>query len=385
MQLPIALQTRGDLDEVLIQAVSMNASDVHFSSGLRLSVRQHGVIKPMSERSISMTELSSLLVASQDENTSCLSIVNSGEDMDFAYVCKTLHEDEILRFRVNASSKQSSGKNGLSIVFRAINSHPPCVTDLGVESDIVNCMTNMTKGLAIVAGPTGSGKSTLLAAINRKRLESRSEVIITHESPIEFVYEDVETDSVVNQREIGRNGNYKTFYDALVGALRQDPDLILVGEARDRETINAAIHGVQTGHALFTTVHTQGVAQTINRIVKEFESYEREAKLMDIIDSLAFIVYQNLVPSTDGKRVALREFLIFDGEVKDRLRESSINELFSNTYSALIEKGQTLLQDANKQLGAGRIDCNTYRKIEKQFEADISKTGLSKTSKDVFV
>jgi defect-in-organelle-trafficking protein DotB len=230
-----------------------------------------------------------------------------------------------------------------------------------------------------VAGPTGSGKSTLLAAINRKRLETRSEVMITHESPIEFIYDEVETDSVVNQREIGHSGNYKTFYEALVGALRQDPDLILVGEARDRETINAAIHGVQTGHTLFTTVHTQGVAQTINRIVKEFEAHEREAKLMDIIDSIAIIVYQNLVPSLDGKRVALREYLIFDGEVKDRLRESPINALFTNTYSALIDKGQTLLISAKKYLESGRIDENIYRKIEKQFEADISKMGLNKT------
>ena len=381
MELPIALQTRDDLDDILIQAVQMNASDVHFSSDLRLSVRQHGVIQPVSLRTITMTELSNLLVASQDENTSVLSIVNSGEDLDFAYVCKKPFNDEYCRFRVNASSKQANGKNGLSIVFRAINPHPPCVEDLGVEDDIIDCMTNLTKGLAIVAGPTGSGKSTLLAAINRKRLETRSEVMITHESPIEFVYDEVETDSVVNQREIGHSGNYKTFYDALVGALRQDPDLILVGEARDRETINAAIHGVQTGHALFTTVHTQGVAQTINRIVKEFESHEREAKLMDIIDSMAIIVYQNLVPSVDGKRVALREYLIFDGEVKDRLRESPINALFTNTYSALIDKGQTLLMDAKKHLESGRIDKNIYRKIEKQFEADISKIGLNKTHK----
>ena len=251
IELPVMLQTRRDLDHVLMAAVELNASDIHFSSDLRLSIRQHGEIMPMNERALSMTELSNLLVSSQDDNTSVLGIVNAGEDLDFAYVCKNRLNGQPLRFRANASSKQVNGKTGLSMVFRAINSNPPCVEDLKVEADIVDCMTNLTKGLAIVAGPTGSGKSTLLAGINRKRLETRAEVMITHESPIEFVYDAVKTNSVVNQREIGRSGHYKSFYAALVGALRQDPDLILVGEARDRETINAAIHGVQTGHALF--------------------------------------------------------------------------------------------------------------------------------------
>lgn len=385
IELPIVLQTRRDLDQVLLQAVKQQASDIHFSNELRLSFRLHGEIKPVSDRLLSLTEVSNLLVAALDENTSCLGIVNAGEDMDFAYVCKITHENQVLRFRVNASSKQILGKNGLSLVFRFINAKPPDIGVLNVETAIIDCMTNLTKGLAIVAGPTGSGKSTLLAAINRKRLETRAEVMITHESPIEYVYDDIETNSVVNQREIGPRGNYKRFYDALIGALRQDPDIILVGEARDRETISAAIHGVQTGHALFTTVHTQGVAATINRLVKEFEAHEREAKLMDIIDSLAIIVYQNLVPSTDGKRVALREYLIFDGVVKDKLRESPMNQLFRNTYAALIEKGQTLLMDADKKLKEQRIDEATYRKVRKQFETDVNQIDLKMNLSDTII
>ena len=133
----------------------------------------------------------------------------------------------------------------------------------------------------------------------------------------------------------------------------------------------------------FTTVHTQGVAQTINRIVKEFDAHEREAKLMDIIDSTAIIVYQNLVPSIDGKRTALREYLVFDGEIKDRLRESPINALFSNTYQALIDKGQTLLMDAEKQYQAGIIAETVLQKVKKQFEADISKVGLASQAQKV--
>ncbi len=376
MELPVLLQTRAHLDDVLIQAAKMKASDIHLSSELRLSVRQYGTIKPMTERNLSMTEVSNLLVSALDENTSCLSIVNSGEDMDFSYVSRQYFDDELLRFRVNASSKYVCGKNGLSLVFRLINPNPPDADELGVDPEIIDCMTQVSQGLAVVVGPTGSGKTTLLASIIRRRLEHRSEVMITHESPIEFVYDAIETNSVVNQREIGRSGNYKSFYEALVGALRQDPDLILVGEARDRETISAAINGVQTGHALFTTVHTSGVAQTINRMVKEFEAHEREAKLMDIIDSLSIIVYQKLVKTVDGKRVALREYLVFDGEIKDRLREAPVNELFTRTYQALMEKGQTLLMDAKKKLDAGRIEYNIYRGIEKQFEADIGKVGL---------
>lgn len=372
IELPVVLQTRQHLDAVLRQAVSLDVSDVHFTNGVRLSVRQHGVILPMSHRALSFSEVSNLLVASQDENTSCLSLVNSGEDLNFAYACRATDLAPLLRFRVNASSKQMAGKAGLALVFRAINSHPPGVDD--VESDILACMTTLTQGLAIVAGQTGSGKSTLLAGINRRRLETRAEIMITHESPIEYVYDAVKTDSVIYQREIGRSGDYKTFYEALVGALRQDPDLIVVGEARDRETINAVINGVQTGHALFTTVHTQGVAQTINRMIKEFESHEREAKLMDMIDALAIIIYQVLVPAKKGGRIALREYLLFDGEVKDRLREAPLKSLFSQTYAALIAKGQTLLKDAQCKLDAGLIEESVYRKVKKQFESDISQT-----------
>jgi Dot/Icm secretion system ATPase DotB len=374
MHLPNLLQTRKDLDHVLMTAVKAGMSDIHLGGEDYIKARHHGEIKAFSPRVISSNEAENMLVSAYDENMSALSMITTGEDLDFAYVCKEWVDDQLLRFRVNASSRYRYGKLSIIIVFRVITSEPPSIHQFSTEKDIVETMTEMTKGLAIVVGPTGSGKSTLLASIIRHRLESRSEVVITHESPIEYVYDDIETMSVVNQREIGRAGNYKTFYEALVGALRQDPDLILVGEARDKETINAAIHGVQTGHALFTTMHTTGVAHTINRMVKEFEDSEREAKLMDIIDSLSMIVYQNLVLSTNGKRIALREYLVFDGEIKDRLRECPVKALFTEIYAALIEKGQTLLMDAEKKLKAKQIDKVTYTKIKKQFEADISKT-----------
>ena len=197
--------------------------------------------------------------------------------------------------------------------------------------------------------------------------------MITAEAPIEYVYDDIETLSCITAQEIGRGGDHKSFSDALVAALRKDPDVILVGEARDKETIEAALHGAQTGHVLFTTCHTNGVANTINRLLKAFPEGDRAAIQMDIVDALSLIVYQTLVPSTDGKRIALREYLIFDGEIKDRLRECETHKIFSECYAALIEYGQSLLKDAEIKLKQGLISDITYRRIQKEFESDIAK------------
>ncbi len=160
---------------------------------------------------------------------------------------------------------------------RAIKSMPPDIETLGVESEIIELTTNIKKGLVVVTGATGSGKSTLLASILRRRAELGAEHMITAEAPIEYVYDGIETQSCITAQEIGRGGDHKTFSDALVAALRKDPDIILVGEARDKETIEAALHGAQTGHALFTTCHTNGVANTINRMLKVFHENERAA------------------------------------------------------------------------------------------------------------
>ena len=372
--LPVNIQTRADLDAILAAAVANEVSDVHFAGDDPIKVRRHGAIDVFAERCLRTTELQHILISAYEENQSAVSVINSGEDLDFAYTTQHPVAGEYLRFRVNASSRIHYGRHDVTIVFRAINATPPTLSQLGVEPAIAEVMVSLEKGMAMVVGPTGSGKSTLLAALMRERLETRAEVIITHEAPIEYVYDDIDTASVIHQRSIGKGGNYPSFHQALVGSLRQDPDVILVGEARDRETINAALNGVQTGHALFTTVHTTGVAHTINRVIKEFPKNERDAKLMDIIDSISIVVYQNLVPAIESGRIALREYLVFDGEVKTQLRECPPPHIFAKTYQVLIEKGQTLLMDARKKLAENKISEATYRKIKKQFEADIRVT-----------
>lgn len=382
MQLPVNIQTRSDLDAILAAAVAADVSDVHFSGDDPIKVRRHGQVRVFAERALRTTEIQHIAVCAYAENQSALSTINAGEDLDFSYTCQFPVNEVWLRFRVNASSRIRRGQSDVTLVFRVINATPPKLADLDVAPAIVESMVPLQKGLVMVVGPTGSGKSTLLASIIRERLETRQEVIITHEAPIEYVYDDIETVSVIHQRSIGDGQNYPSFHRALVGALRQDPDVILVGEARDKETINAALAGVDTGHALFTTVHTAGVAHTINRIVKEFPENERDVKLMAIIDSLSVIVYQNLVPSTDGKRIALREYLVFDGEVKAELRECPPRDIFAKTYQVLMEKGQTLVMDAEKKCAEKKISVATYEKVKKQFEADIRLTGSKKNDND---
>ncbi len=367
------LQSRADLDSILTQAYQLEVSDVHIGGEDPIKVRLHGVIQNLAIRTLNTNEVASLLIASYDDNPSALSKVNSGEELDFSYVCQFPCQGEYLRWRVNAGSRRKYGQRDIKIVFRGIKSMPPDIETLGVESEIIELTTNIKKGLVVVTGATGSGKSTLLASILRRRAELGAEHMITAEAPIEYVYDGIVTQSCITAQEIGRGGDHKTFSDALVAALRKDPDIILVGEARDKETIEAALHGAQTGHALFTTCHTNGVANTINRMLKVFHENERAAIQMDIIDSLSLIVYQTLVPTLEGKRTALREYLIFDGEVKDRLRECESSQLFMQCYEALIEKGQTLLSDAQKKLEAGLISDVTYRRIKKEFEADMNK------------
>jgi defect-in-organelle-trafficking protein DotB len=369
--IPEFLLSRADLDTILINAHENGVSDVHIGGEDKIKVRRHGEIEDFSERVLNLTEVQNLLIASYDDNQSAVNKVNSGDELDYSYVCQHPYEREYLRWRVNAGGRRKLSERDIKLVFRTIPSQPPTVESLEIEKDIVELTTSIEKGLVIVTGATGSGKSTLLASLLRKRLELNSEHMITAEAPIEYVYDSIETTSCVTAQEIGRGGDHKTFCDALVAALRKDPDVILVGEARDKQTVEAALHGVQTGHVLFTTCHTNGVANTINRILKVFPESDREAVQMDIIDNLSLLVYQTLVPTVDGKRTALREYLIFDGKIKDRLRECDSIHLFSECTKVLSEQGNTLLRHAEKKHSAGIISDITLRRIQKESEANL--------------
>jgi defect-in-organelle-trafficking protein DotB len=215
-----------------------------------------------------------------------------------------------------------------------------------------------------VTGATGSGKSTLLASIIREIVEDSkcNRKVLTYEAPIEFVYDSIKKPTaVVSQSEIPRN--LASFADGVRNALRRKPRLILVGESRDTETISAVIEAALTGHPVYTTLHTTGVPETIRRLVGSFPAEERGGRTIDIIETLRLIVCQKLVPTVDGKQVALREFLVFSEEVRDILLESDPDKVTSVTRRLMNERGQSMLIDAQKKFSDGIISEREFKVI----------------------
>lgn len=220
------------------------------------------------------------------------------------------------------------------------------------------------EGIVFITGATGSGKSTLLASIIRELIETSdsNRKVLTYESPIEFVYDEIETISaVVSQSEIPRH--LPNFADGVRNALRRKPRLIMVGECRDAETISAALEAALTGHPVYTTLHTSGVAETMRRLVTSFSGEERLGRTIDILETIRLCIWQKLVPTVDERRVALREYLVFDEEVRDILLEGDPNEVTSATRKLVRQKGQLMTWDAKMKFEQGIISERVYKLI----------------------
>ncbi len=222
------------------------------------------------------------------------------------------------------------------------------------------------QGVVYVTGATGSGKTTLLASIIRDIAEKENShrKILTYESPIEFVFDEIEMPTaVVSQTEIPRH--LPSFAAGVRNALRRKPRLILVGESRDPETISAALEAALTGHPVYTTLHTNGVAETMRRLVTAFPADERHGRTVDIIETVRLIIWQQLVPTVDGKRVALREFLVFDEKIRDTLLDSELEQVTAVTRRLLKQYGQPMSIDAKRKFDAGIISERDYNILVK--------------------
>jgi defect-in-organelle-trafficking protein DotB len=242
---------------------------------------------------------------------------------------------------------------------------PPHIDTLNLPSHIIDAIAPRD-GVIYVTGATGSGKSTLLASIIRMIAENpeSNRKILTYEAPVEFVFDEVETpSSIVSQSEIPRH--LPTFAAGVRNALRRVPRLILVGESRDPETIAAVLEAALTGHPVYTTVHSNGVAETVRRLVGSFPADERTGRAIDIIETLRVIIWQQLAPTVDGKRVPLREYLIFDEMIRDRLINSDLNNITAETRKILNEYGQPMQKDIQDKFDAGIISERTYNLLSK--------------------
>jgi len=316
------------------------ASDLHLSSGQQPALRLNGDIERIKYEDLSSDKLRRILyeITSQEK----IKVFEETGDVDFGYEIAGL-----ARYRANYFMQ----KNGISAVFREIPSDVLTAEQLGLP-DVISKLADLPRGLVLVTGPTGSGKSTTLAAIIDHANKSRKDHIITVEDPIEFVHQS--HSCIVNHREVGLHT--QTFSSALRGALREDPDIILVGELRDLETISLAIEAASTGHLVFGTLHTSSAPKTVDRIIEVFPSTEQAQIRSTLSDGLRAVVAQVLFKRIDKKgRCAAMEILIATPAVRNLIREGKTHQIPSMIQTGK-QYGMQLLDDAIMELYKKTLD-----------------------------
>ncbi len=361
-QEPIRLSIEA-VNEILIYAVKLGASDITFQTNESIFAEIFGRLRKVTRRRLANTEVGEIINAMYGPNG--MAQIMSGKDIDTHYEIRP-NRSERYRFRINATGCQVEGHDGLQITARTIPSDPPKLASMNLPQAILDAIAP-EQGVVYITGATGSGKSTLLAAIIRdiaEDVESHRKVL-TYEAPIEFVYDSIErTSSIVSQSEIPRH--LPSFAAGVRNALRRKPRLILVGEARDSETISAVMEAAMTGHPVYTTLHSNGVAETMRRLVTTFPADERQGRTIDIIETIRLVVSQRLVPTVDGKRVALREYLVFDEKIRDILLDTDMVNITAQVRRLLREHGIPIEVDARAKFEAGLITERQYRVIAEQ-------------------
>ncbi|ACN13613.1 PilT1 [Desulforapulum autotrophicum HRM2] len=310
------------------------ASDLHLVAGQPPALRLHGDIERIKYNLLTNDELRGLLYEITPEEK--IKVFEETGDVDFGYEIPGL-----ARYRANYFMQ----KYGIGAVFREIPSEILTSEQLGLPS-VISKLASLPRGLVLVTGPTGSGKSTTLAAIIDQANRIRRDHIITVEDPIEFVHKS--QGCIVNHREVGLHT--KTFSSALRGALREDPDIILVGELRDLETISLAIEAASTGHLVFGTLHTSSAAKTVDRVIEVFPATQQAQIRSTLADGIRAVVAQTLFKRIDKKgRCAAMEILVATPAVRNLIREAKTHQIPSMIQTGK-QYGMQLLDDAIMQL-----------------------------------
>ncbi|MBK3435174.1 type IV pilus twitching motility protein PilT [Pseudomonas sp. MF7448] len=336
-----------DITELLAASVSEGASDLHLSAGLAPRMRVDGEVLPLDWPVLSATQVADLLSP----------ILHKHQQKDFETSLETDFSFDlpgVARFRANVFCQH----RGLGAVFRAIPSRVQSLEALGL-GDIFRRIAELPRGLVLVTGATGSGKSTTLAAMVDYLNSTRQQHILTLEDPIEFVHEPRK--ALISQRQVHRDTH--SFSTALRSALREDPDVILVGELRDLETIRLALTASETGHLVFGTLHTSSAAKTVDRLVDVFPAGEKAMVRSMLSESLQAVVSQVLLKKVGGGRVAAHEIMLGTPAIRNLIREDKVAQLYSAiqtggalgmktldmSLKGLVSQGLVRLEDAREQ------------------------------------
>jgi twitching motility protein PilT len=311
-----------NIEPHLNRLVEQSGSDLHLKADCPARIRVDGRLETISDLSIpSQRALDSDLEIMAPK--AALETFRKTGEADFAYVNGSGH-----RFRVNVYLHQRK----LALAFRRIKDRPPTVNELGLP-EAIRALARLERGLVLVTGPTGSGKSSTLAAMVDQINSERSKHIITLEDPVEYMHSDKL--SLINQREIGFDT--RSFAAALRAALRQDPDVVLVGEMRDLETVQAALQAAETGHLVLSTLHTIGASETISRIIDLFPPHQQHQARLTVAEVLGGVVSQRLVPRRDGTGVAAAcEVLVANG----RIRQAILDPDHATDIATIIKEGE---------------------------------------------
>jgi len=353
-----------NITELLNEITSRGASDLHLSVGLPPVMRLHGELQPLDYPPLKTADTSRL--AGELLNEAQLEHLNHHGEVDLAYAPAGLG-----RFRVNVYRQRGS----TSIALRVLNTSIPNLSDLGMPP-VLSQLARWRKGLIIVTGPTGSGKSTTLAAMINQINQERSCHILTLEDPIEYMHQHGK--SLVNQREVGQDS--EDFAKGLRAALRQDPDVILVGEMRDLETIATAITAAETGHLVLATLHTMDAPQTIDRIIDVFPPHQQQQIRVQLANNLAGVVAQQLLRKKDGKgRVAAVEVLVSVPAVRNLIREGKIHQIYSSMQTGGRMGMQTMDASLKQLFQKGLIDAETA--LEHAVDAENMEKTLGNASR----
>jgi twitching motility protein PilT len=344
-----------DLTELLAFVVKNKASDLHLSSGLPPMIRVHGDIRRINVPPLEHKDVHGMVYDIMSDGQR--KFYEENLECDFSFAVPNL-----ARFRVNAFVQQ----RGAAAVLRTIPSKVLTLDELKCPKIFVE-IADQPRGIVLVTGPTGSGKSTTLAAMVNHINETEQGHILTIEDPIEFVHESKK--SLINQREVGPHT--LSFSNALRSALREDPDVILVGEMRDLETIRLALTGAETGHLVFGTLHTSSAAKTIDRVVDVFPASDKEMVRAMLSESIRAVISQTLLKTKDGSgRVAAHEIMIGTPAIRNLIRENKIAQM----YSAI---------QTGRNIGMQTLDQNLQELVQRSVVSSGEARGKA-ANKDMF-